>query len=287
VRATACTILCATLVACPKNPPPKPDAAVAVSTLGGASCTLDKNDVECGAFERAEDAFEVVLKEDPVVLGVGEAHAQRGATVSSSTKRFTDMLLPLLAGRTSDLLVELMMPPKGCVKQAETMRSVQKPVVTQQAETNQNEYVAMGEAARKLGIVPDLLRPSCDDLASISDAGDDALDRSLETIARLTTTQAAMMLEHRGAKMVVTYGGALHNDATPPPERAAWAYGPALSHAVSGRYVQLDVYVPDFITAEESWRKQPWYGAWEKNKGTRKPLLFRVAPKSYVLVFGP
>lgn len=280
--------VCACLLACPKKDTPKPDAGPAltvVSTLGGAPCTLDKSDVECGVFERAEDAFEVVLKEDPAVLGVGEAHAQRGATVSSSTKRFTDMLLPLLAGRTSHLLVELMMPPKGCVKQAETMRSVQKPVVTQQAETNQNEYVAMGEAARKLGIVPDLLRPTCEDLAAINDAGDDAIERSLETIARLTTMQAGKMLEHRGSKMVVTYGGAIHNDAKPPPERATWSYGPALSQAAFGRYVELDVYVPDFITTEESWAKQPWFGAWEKNKGSHKPLLFRVAPKSYVLVF--
>lgn len=279
----------ACLLACPKKDPPHIDAAVTLSTLGGAPCTLDKNDVECGAFERAEDAFEVVLKEDPAVLGVGEAHAQRGAVVSSSTKRFTDMLLPLLAGRTSDLLVELMMPPKGCVKQAETMRSVQKPVVTQQAETNQNEYVAMGEAARKLGIVPDLLRPSCDDLAAINDAGDDAIDRSLETIARLTTAQATKMIEARGrgSKMVVTYGGALHNDAKPPPERAAWAYGPALSRAVGGRYVELDVYVPDFITGDDSWGKQPFFSAWEKNKSAHKALLFRVAPKSYVLIFAP
>ena len=119
-------------------------------------------------------------------------HRRRGA--------FKDTLLPLLAGRASDLLVELMMPPKGCAKQTETMKSVQKPVVTQQAETNQNEYVLLGDAARKLGIVPDLLRPSCDDLAAINDAGDDAIDQSLQTIARLTSAQASKMLERAGKK---------------------------------------------------------------------------------------
>jgi hypothetical protein len=281
-------LLACALLGCPnKKDPAKPDdaAVAAVSPLGGAPCVVAREDPECGAFDRAEDAFAVVLKEDPRVLGVGEAHAQRGATVASSTKRFTDDLLPLLAGRTSDLLVELMMPPKGCVKQAETMRSVQKPVVTQQAETNQNEYLVMGEAARKLGIVPDMLRPSCEDLASINDAGEDAIVRSLETIARLTTVQATKMTERSGAKMVVTYGGALHNDVAPPAERAAWSYGPALSRAASGRYVELDVYVGDFITADESWRKQAWYSAWERNKTVHKTLLFRLAPKSYVLVF--
>jgi hypothetical protein len=267
--------LCLLLTGCPKKDPP-------VTVEASAP---DAGDVT--TFDKAEDAFEVVLKEDPAVLAVGEAHAPRGATVASSTKRFTDSLLPLLAGRASDMLVELMMPPKGCVRQAETMRSVQKPVVTQQAETNQNEYLTLGDAARKVGIVPDLLRPSCEDLASINDAGDDAIERSLETIARLTTAQATKMIERAGRKMVITYGGALHNDPSPPPERAAWSYGPALSKAVAGRYVQLDLYVPEFITGEDTWRKQPWYAGWEKNKAAHKVVLFRLAPKSYVLIFAP
>ncbi len=256
------------LVGCPKKPVPVVDAA-----------TDDARE-----FDHAEDAFTEILKEDPAVLAIGEAHAQRGAVAASSTKRFTDSLLPLLAGRASNLLVELMMPPKGCAKEAETMRSVQKPVVIQQAETNQNEYVAMGEAARKLGIVPDLLRPSCEDLAAIADAGDDAIEHSLETIARLTTVQGKKMIERRGAKMVVTYGGALHNDAKPPPERAAWSYGPALSEAVLGKYIELDLYVGAFITDEENWKKQPWFATWTKHKTSGKPLLIKVAPKSYVLV---
>jgi hypothetical protein len=217
-----------------------------------------------------------------MVLAIGEAHAQRGATVASSAKRFTDSLLPRLRGHASHLLVELMMPPTGCTKQTEAARTVQKPVVTQQAETNQGDYVAMGEAARKLGIVPDLLRPSCDDLAAVNDAGDDAIGRSLEMIARLTTTQAKRMLEKSG--MVVIYGGALHNDPNPPAERKAWSYGPALSEAVPGRYVALALYVPDFITDSDTWTKQRWYRTWDKNKNAHKALLLRTAPQSYVLV---
>jgi hypothetical protein len=265
----------ALVTGCPKKDVAK-DAAVDAAPSA---------DVDVTPYDRAEDAFEAVLKEDPAVLAIGEAHAQRGTTVPSAARRFKDTLLPLLAGRASDLLVELMLPPSGCAKQAETMRSVQKPVVTQQAETNQNEYIGMGDSARKLGIVPDALRPSCDDLAAINDAGEDAIDRSLQTIARLTTTQGTKLLARSGRKMVVIYSGALHNDATPPPERAAWSYGPALSQAAGGRYVQLNLYVPELITGDESWRKQPWYGAWESRQSAGKVLLFHLKPKSYVLVF--
>ncbi len=266
----------AALAACKKDPPKaQPEEAGA------------KDDGAVRAFDKDEQAFEAVLASDPAVLAIGEAHAQRGATAESSTKRFQEELLPLLAGRASDLLVELMMPPKGCVKQAETMRSVQKPVVTQQAETNQNEYVALGEAARKLGIVPDLLRPSCEDLAAINDAGDDAIDQSLQTIARLTTAQASKMLERAGKKMVVTYGGALHNDAKPPPERAQWSYGIALSAKVPNRYVELDLYVPDFITDEPNWQKQPWFAAWKAKQASPerdRALLFTLGERNYVIV---
>jgi hypothetical protein len=271
---------------------PSTGASAGIRAPGGTSCGREGG-VECATFDRVEDAFLAVLADDPAVLAVGEAHAQRGATVASSAKRFTETLLPLLAGRASDLLVELMMPPKGCAQQAEAMRSAQKPVTTQQAAGNQNEYLVMGDAARKLGIVPDLLRPSCQDLAAVQDAGADAIDVSLATIARLTTAQAEKMVDRDRAsakdskKMVVTYGGALHNDAAPPAERARWAFGPALSKYVDGRYVELDLYVPEFIEDTDTWRKLPFWAAWQKAKGARKPTLFQVAPKSYVLVFAP
>lgn len=259
------------LGACKKDAPKIVDAA-------------PKDDASVRAFDKDEDAFAEVLKDDPAVLAIGEAHAQRGASADSSTKRFADELLPMLAGRASDLLVELMLPPAGCAKQNETMKSVQKPVVGQQAQTNQNEYVALGDAARKYGVVPDALRPTCDDLAAIADAGDDAVDESLQTIARLTTAQASKMLERSGRKMVVTYGGALHNDATPPAARAAWSYGVTLAPKVPNRYVELDLYVPDFITDDDLWTKQPWYAAWKSRQPTDKALLFTLAPRNYVLV---
>jgi hypothetical protein len=283
VRYVYVACIAAALAGCPKkSDAPRPAAAEAGAPRAPQTAAPSPDGVT--EYDKDEDAFETVLKSDPAVLAVGEAHAPRGATAASSAKRFTDELLPLLAGRASDLLVELMMPPQGCVKQTKKMQKTQKPVTSQQAPTNQNEYVAMGAAARKLGIVPDLLRPSCEDLASINDAGADAIERSLETIARLTTAQGTKMIARAGRKLVITYGGALHNDASPPPERAAWAFGPALSKEVAGRYVELDLYVPDFITGDETWTKQPWYPKWKAHAASGKALLIELSPKSYVLV---
>jgi len=247
--------------------------------------------MECGRFDTPEAAFRAVLTDKPLVLSIGEAHAQKGATVPSSAKRTTDVFLPELKGKASDLLVELMNPPQGCNKTTAEVKEKQKVVTQKQAETDQNEYVLMGEAARKQGIVPDLLRPTCDDLFAIDDAGADAIDVSLKTIERLTLTKVRQLRERDkqsaadAEKMVVTYGGAIHNDLNPPPERAAWSFGPSLSADVGGRYVALDVYVPEFIEDTDAWKKLEWYGQYDKQKLGGKVTLFHPSAQTFVLIF--
>ena len=269
---------------------PAPSASVAATGFrGGAPC--QGSTMECGQFETPEAAFRAVLEDRPLVLSIGEAHAQKGATVPSSAKRTTEILLPELKGKAGDLLVELMNPPQGCNKATAEVKEKQKVVTQKQAETDQNEYVQMGDAARKLGIVPDLLRPTCDDLFAINDAGADAIDLSLRTIERLTLTKVEQLRDRDkqsptdAEKMVVTYGGAIHNDLAPPPERAAWSFGPALSGYVQGRYVALDVYVPEFIEDTDAWKKLEWYGQYDKARLGGKVTLFHPGPQSFVMIF--
>jgi hypothetical protein len=225
------------------------------------------------------------------VVALGEAHAPRGATAPSAARRFTDDLLPLLAGRASDLLVELMMPPGGCADAAAEVREKQAPATSQQAPTNQNEYLAMGERARALGIVPDMLRPSCADLDAVRDAGEGAVEASLEMIARLSTVQAERLLDRDArsdadrAKAVVVYGGMLHNDLEPPPERAKWSYAPALDAKTGGEIVAVDLVVPEFMVDDATWRAFPWFSRYDRARLGAKTTLFRLADRSFVLVF--
>jgi hypothetical protein len=246
---------------------------------------------EVRLFDTPAEALRAVLAEaKPLVLAVGEAHAQKGTEgIDSSAKRFTRLFLPELKGRASDLLVELMMPATGCKQKAEAVREKQKVVTEKQAETNQNEYVVMGQEAKKVGVVPDLLRPTCADLEAIDKAGPDAIVVSLRTIARLTRDKAKELVDRNGKlgeeKIVVTYGGAIHNDVDPAKDRAEWSFGPELTAHAKGRYVELDMYVPEFIQDNETWRKQPWYAHFDKDRNPTKTTLFRLRPGSYVLVF--
>jgi hypothetical protein len=275
-----------TPTAAPAATPTSPPASA--STAAGKPC----GELDCRLFDSPEDAFAFVLAERPRVIGVGEAHAQKGMEgIDSATKRFTERFIPLLRGRTTDLIVELMLPPKGCAKAEQEVRTQQKEVTKQQASTNQNEYVVLGDAARRAGIVPDALRPTCQDLDAAAKAGDQAVPVMLETIARLSRIKAAELLARNDQspqakdKMVILYGGALHNDLAPKPGRETWSFGPELARATGGRYVELDVFVPESIQDTDSWRAFAWYSRYDPAAHGGSTVLFRTAPSTFALIF--
>lgn len=272
----------------PAPPPaePTPTAeAVAEKPLASRCGPL-----ECATFTSARAALEVVLSSEPLVLAVGEAHAPAAAGKQrSGARRFAEDLLPVLAGRSSDLIVELMNPPAGCKKQTEAVREQHKPVTDKQSTTLQNDYVALGEAARRLNVVPDLLRPSCADLAAVEAAGNDAVPMTLALIARLTIAQSRATLEKRQSeskapRMLILYGGAMHNDLAPEKGRDEWSFGPALSSSVADRYVELDVFVREYVRDTDAWKRLPWYPHWKRDAHPDLAELFRVGPRSFTLI---
>jgi hypothetical protein len=83
--------------------------------------------------------------------------------------------------------------------------------------------------------------------------------------------------------VVVTYGGALHNDPTPSPERAEWSFGPALIERTGGRYVAIDLYVPELIDGSDAWKRLAFYPYYDPAKDGAKTTVFRDG-KSFVIV---
>jgi hypothetical protein len=265
--------------------------ADAVALPPGAAPCGSTGPTTCVRFASNADAFRWVLAHDPAVLAVGEAHAQKGTeSITSATKRFTDAMVPLLEGRASDLLVEAWAGDPKCQKQVAVVASAQRPVQQAQAQSNPNEYVALGTRAKELGVQPHLLRPSCDDYANLADAGDDVITASLGLIKRLTQSDATKLFERnasaKNGKMVVTYGGAMHNDLAPARDLRQFSFGPELSAATAGRYVELDLIVPEYVKKTEAWEKLPWFGAFQADSGPKdKPTLYRLADRSFVLIF--
>ncbi len=233
-------------------------------------------------------AFRYVLAHEPRVLGLGEAHAQKGSeAIASSTKRFTEALLPELQGKTAGLVLELWLGEPKCGKVVEVVREQQKPVTRTQAKTNPNEIVALGDRAFALGIRPYPLRPSCEDYAPIADAGADGVRKMLELIERLSEERmkSLLALGTDAGAMVVGYGGALHNDALPAPGKEGFSFGPAMTHATNGRYIELDLIVGNFVRDEAPWTSLPWVKPYLARARDQTTLLYRPGPASFVLVF--
>jgi len=269
------------------TPPVAPVASAAVGAgppPGATPC----GDLECLAFASPRAAFEYATRGDPRVVAVGEAHAQKAAgNLESATRRFARELLPVLAPRAKGLIIELLTPDRRCEHHEEqAVAERTKPVTAPQAETNQNDFVALGFAAQKLGIKPEPLVPSCEELAQVLRAQQGDVAKLLELIAAITTREAVDFLDHRPTDQALAiYGGLLHNDVSPSPEHAAWSFGPRLGEHTRGSYVEVDLIVPELVRNEEPWTTLPWFATYAKTAASSQTLLYRTGPASYVLIF--
>jgi hypothetical protein len=250
---------------------------------------------QCATFPDARSALSALLDAGPRVLGVGESHVMKGMDyVPSATVRFQNELLPELSKRgTSALVVELLKPAPECAKPIEKVAQQEKQVTKKQAPENKNRFVSLGVAAKAQGIVPFLLEPECSAYQSIAEAKDDSVLKLLEVISSETERRARRFYERQlqreaaGQKpaLVVTYGGALHNDIEVDPAKANFSFGPQLVEATRGRYLELDLIVPEFIADTDVWQKLPWYDSFDRSRQHSEATLIRTGPRSFVIIF--
>jgi len=248
-------------------------------------------DLHCLEFANERSAFEHLLLLEPRVLGIGESHAPRGMeAVHSATRRFGELLLPSLCGRARSIVLELWLPRNDCGdKRVEQVKKAQEPVTRNQSKSNQDEYVTLGHVAKRLGIAPSALVPTCDEYQSILDSGPDRIYRMLEFVAQRTGERVIEELgkfaDQKEGPVVIAYGGALHNDAEPDHEHERYSYGPKLLAQTQGKYLELDLIVPEFVKESDIWQRQPWYQAFRQSKGPTKPRLYQWGTHSFALVF--
>lgn len=257
--------------------PPRP---ASVATPCGA--------LGCLSFASAGAAFEHVLALHPRVLAVGETHAQDDAPrVPSSTRRFAEQLLPHLAGKVKDMVIELVIANGKCGNAEKKTAEKQAPITEHQAPQDQNQFVVLGKVAKRMGIEPQALTPTCEEFESIANAGETDIARMLQMVADVTERELAALLDkpENQEQIVLSYGGALHNDLVPRPGQEAWSFGPRLAALTGSRYVELDLIVPEFIKDTETWRALPWYAAYQSAEPSSDTLLYNPNPNSFVLIF--
>ncbi len=324
------------------TPPTARAEAPATAAPGRTPC----GPMGCLRFASAAAALEHVLQSQPEVVAVGEAHALAGTEgVKTATERFEQELLPLLAKQgATELVVELLKPAEGCQKTVAEVRKKQEPVVERQDTGNQNRFIQLGHASKKLGVTPYILEPSCEEYAGVVQGGPDGIVRMLELIADKTEQRvlrfwqrnsgarvnaepsapptegsapaaSAFPSRAKGApadpappadsarssedaraepapspskarSLVVAYGGAMHNDVEVVPAKASFSFGNSLVQKTGGKYIALDLIVPEYIKPTETWKSFSWYPHFDAENPPAEVTLFRVGEQSYVLIFG-
>jgi hypothetical protein len=219
----------------------------------------------------------------PRVLGIGEAHqTARMAGVRSALSRFSAELLPVLAGHVTDLVIESWIEPANCNGEAaqasaEVTRDIERPASTE------NELLTLVERARGLRLRPHLLSFGCDDYRALRGPdGQVNYEALLQAVTVRLRDQALTGLGHEGA-VIALYGGALHNDLHPNPGVADFSYAVAVDAAAPGAYVEIDLLVPEYVTGNAAFAREPWYPLLPR-AGPDHVVLIERAPRSYVLL---
>ena len=227
------------------------------------------------------------------VVAFGELH-QTNATagIPSALRRFTEDVLPGLSGRLAYLVVETWMTTGKC---GEAERAVTADVerTTQRPAHTETEIETLIRVADERGVVPRILSIACTDYQAMLGAGGGGVDydRTLKVTARALETAILRALASARAPaatrdgLVAVYGGALHNDANPDPELAAYSFARGAQAATLGQYVEIDLVVPEYAAGSAAVRAQSWWRSYLRQRRPGATVLVQRAPRSFVVVF--
>ncbi len=265
-------------------------AVEARSTPATVPATPRCGALDCRLHESVAAALKPLLETDLQVIAFGEAHAQRGTEgIPSTARRFTSDLLPLFAGRSHDIVLELMLPNPECQEKEAEVVQRQEEVTRPQAESNQNEYVVLAQQAKELGIRPHVLYPTCEQYEAILDAGAGDIDMMLAMTAELTERKVKALLGRNAMQgtpgLVLTYGGLMHNDLEPREGREAWSFGPALNATTRGRYLAVDLIVREYIKDTSVWQALSWFAHFDPKSHADAAVSFAPIPGELTVIF--
>lgn len=244
----------------------------------------------CEVFSSPARAFARVLEEKPLALGLGEYHEiEGGPKVPSALWHTTRELLPLLKSQAGALVAETWMTNGRCGEvEKKAVEAVQ--TVTKRPASTEDELTTLLDHSFRLGFQNHILLVSCDEYRELLDPdGGLNADASLVMVKR-KVEELAERAQEKGeggvpGKLLVLYGGAIHNDVRPPPDFVDWAFGPQLLRAFGGRYLELDLIVPEYGERDDDLVKEPWFAPAALLAKGGKTVLVRPGPHALMLVF--
>jgi len=245
-------------------------------------------------FPTVVAAFQEVLRTPARVIAVGEYHQTNATTaVRSSLSRFADEILPVLAKSATDLLVETWVSDGDCGAR-ETRVTRQIETTTERPPETENEIVALLRRAKGAGMQPHILSMSCKDYRHVTDRrGDTDFAKMLKLTRDRLQDEVLRCLDAPNPRsgqvdrVVAVYGGALHNDLYPAAADKPYAFGPSLYAKAGGSYVEVDLFVPEYIRDDARLVAEPWFQLFRQNADATGALLIRRSERSFVILFPP
>jgi hypothetical protein len=241
-------------------------------------------------FASTAALVEKLLSHKPRVIAFGEYHqVEGGAKVASAVKRFGDQMLATVAPSASDLVVETWVTEGKC-GETETKAVAKVEESIKRPEATESELVTLIKRAKAAGVQPHILTLSCDEYESIQpDGGEIDYVKLLGVVtAQLKKGIDQALVKAPKQKTVVVYGGALHNDLYPrKKELGIFSFAKAVKKQVGGRYLEVDLYVPEYIEHDKEIPKEKWYGQWRAQQAAHggEPALVERGPLSYIVIF--
>ena len=243
-------------------------------------------------FATAAQALKQVLATPAQVVAFGEYHqTSETKEIHSSLLRFTNELLPLVAKVATDLVVETWVADGRCGKQEnKVVEEVQ--TTTERPPETEYEIMTLLKRAKAEGVAPHILTMSCKDYRSVTGkAGEtDFLKMLTLTRDRLQSEVSYWLGAPRsaateGVPVVAVYGGAMHNALYPAPNDKPFAFGRALFAKTKGQYLEVDLFVPEYILDDKRMAAEPWFAGFKAGIKAGDALLIRRSERSYIIVF--
>jgi hypothetical protein len=279
-----------TLQSCKKPTPPKPRNPKTKKQMQKQTTPTFSH----WWFSSPKDAFQAVLQTQPTILGIGEIHqVQRQKHITSAIKRFTKQLLPSTWGASTDLIVETWVTTGQCGR-TETRITKQVKRIIKRPKKTENQIVTLLRSAKHLGIQPHVLTVHCKTYEQLMAHRGNARTRQLILLVTRLLLQKTREVfktrkQNKQRASIIIYGGALHNDLYPDPQYEHFSYVPKLLKQIKAnthtRFVELDLYVPEYLDDDTEWKTKPWYKLYLQQQKTKKTLLIKRKKYSYILLF--
>ncbi|MBL92054.1 MAG: hypothetical protein CMH56_09640 [Myxococcales bacterium] len=287
------------LSGCTEKPHPNPPPAKTRNPIHEPTPKDAQPQFHIKQFTSAAAAVQAAIHTNkPRIVGFGEFHQSKKDTETrSAIARFSEEILPVIAPNSSDLIVETWQP-LGCGKTEERVVAEVKEV-TERPKQTESEVVRLIKKSKKLDVQPHILKVTCNDYEQLfqNDAGTMDLYEMLVLVGRLLKEKAVEAFHYRNQakqklnpthtvpdEMVLVYGGAIHNDSHPDEGWDEVAFGPHLFKTTQGEYLEIDLYVPEFIEANPLIKEEPWYPLFQKHASQDKVILIQRNKDAYTLI---